>query len=293
MDIVITYVDGLDPAWRQDYASAMGSEALETKRFRDWGTLKYLLRGIEKNMPFIRKVFLVVSRESQVPFWVDREKVGIVLHRDIIPSEYLPTFNCNTIELFIHRIPDLGEEFLYFNDDIFPVRFTAETDFFREGKPVVWHRRCLFAPNLYKKMALGTDRLARKAAGAAPGPFFVRPQHTLHAARKSWCEDMFREMEEDLLSSLSRVREEKNILYYIYSDCLYYRGLVERRKISNKHFSLAAASISSIERFLLQPTSDFVCINDVSMSDDRFESTRRALLNAFDCLLPQKSKYEL
>jgi hypothetical protein len=63
------------------------------KRFRDWGTLRYLFRGIAENMPFVRKVHLVVSHESQVPEWVNREEVHIVLHKDIIPAEFLPTFN--------------------------------------------------------------------------------------------------------------------------------------------------------------------------------------------------------
>ena len=55
MDAVITYVNGLDPVWRSDYERYTKVPVLE-KRFRDWGTLRYLLRGIQKHMPFIRKV---------------------------------------------------------------------------------------------------------------------------------------------------------------------------------------------------------------------------------------------
>ena len=111
MDIVITYVNSLDPEWQKDYEKHTNTPILE-KRFRDWGTLKYLFRGIAKNMPFIRKVFLVVSNDSQVPLWIDRNKVEIVLHKDIIPAEYLPTFNSNTIEMHLHRIKELDEQFL-------------------------------------------------------------------------------------------------------------------------------------------------------------------------------------
>ena len=103
MDIVITFVNGLDPVWQREYEEYTNTPILE-KRFRDWGTLKYLFRGIAKNMPFIRKVHLVVSGESQVPEWVNRDEVNVVLHRDIIPEEYLPTFNCNPIEMHLHRI---------------------------------------------------------------------------------------------------------------------------------------------------------------------------------------------
>ena len=113
MDAVITYVNGLDPVWQKDYEKHTNIPALE-KRFRDWGTLKYLLRGIEKYMPFIRNVYLVVSHESQVPEWTDCNNLHIVLHKDIIPAEYLPTFNSTAIEMFLHRIEGLDEEFLYF-----------------------------------------------------------------------------------------------------------------------------------------------------------------------------------
>ena len=43
MDIVITYVDGNDPVWKKDYEKYTNVPVME-KRFRDWGTLKYLLR---------------------------------------------------------------------------------------------------------------------------------------------------------------------------------------------------------------------------------------------------------
>ena len=46
MDAVITYVDGNDPVWREAYRSRLG-DGINGKHFRDWGTLKYLLRGIE------------------------------------------------------------------------------------------------------------------------------------------------------------------------------------------------------------------------------------------------------
>ena len=56
MDAVITYVNGLDPVWQSEYSKCVGMETFLEKRFRDWGTLKYLLRGICVNMPFIRNV---------------------------------------------------------------------------------------------------------------------------------------------------------------------------------------------------------------------------------------------
>lgn len=80
MDIVITYVDGNDPVWQKDYEEYAAVPAM-TKRYRDWGTLKYLLRGIQQKMPYIRNVFLVVSHESQVPAWADRDNLKMCCTR--------------------------------------------------------------------------------------------------------------------------------------------------------------------------------------------------------------------
>ena len=55
IDAFITYVDGNDPVWKRDYERTTDVSIMQ-KRFRDWGTLKYLLRGIEKKMTFIRNV---------------------------------------------------------------------------------------------------------------------------------------------------------------------------------------------------------------------------------------------
>ena len=70
IDAVIPYVDCADPNWVDSYTVAMDNDDFSKIRFRSWGTLKYLLRGIAKYMPFIRNVLLIVSDKSQVPDWV-------------------------------------------------------------------------------------------------------------------------------------------------------------------------------------------------------------------------------
>lgn len=88
-------------------------------------------------MPFIRNVYLVVSGESQIPDWIDRDEINVVLHRDIIPESLLPTFNSTTIEMYLHRIDGLSEHFIYSNDDMMPMnRMRAEDFFTDEGLPI-------------------------------------------------------------------------------------------------------------------------------------------------------------
>ena len=293
MDAVITYVDGNDPVWKKDYEKYTNVPVMD-KRFRDWGTLKYLLRGIQSKMPFVRNVYLVVSHPSQVPDWVDKEQLKIVQHKDIIPDEFLPTFNCNPIEMHLHRISGLDEEYLYFNDDMFPVGECRPEDFFRDGKAVIGYYRHFFASGMYKKICRNSDRLARKVLGMKPSCFFTRPQHICSPMLKSQCEELYALVEEDIRkTSAERTRTEDNLNQYLFMDYMNYKGLVLHHKISNKHFSVSVASPESLRDFLNNPTRNLVCINDVRLSESRYEKLRGAILDAFESIFPKKSRFEL
>lgn len=290
MDIVISYVDGRDPNWQKDYEKYTDIPLLD-KRFRDWGTLKYLLRGVQANMPFIRNVFLVVSHPTQVPDWIGPE-LKIVLHKDFIPEKYLPTFNSTTIGLHLHRIPGLDEEFIYFNDDIYPVRPVSASDFFRNGKLRVGISRHLFVSGMYKQHCRQSNVLARELLGKWSSPFFIRAQHCCIPMFRSTCEKVYDSLTEKIDDSITRVRSEKNLNMALYMSYLYYSHRVIPRRISCKHISMAVASPASIASFIRKPTRDMVCINDVQLSEEKYNQMRTAILEAFEDSFPTKSRFE-
>ena len=292
MDVVITYVDGFDPLWQKDYEENTNIPILE-KRFRDWGTLRYLLRGIEVNMSFINNVYLVVARESQVPKWINRDNVKVVLHSDIIPQEFLPTFNCNPIELHLHRIKDLDEYYVYFNDDVFPLKKCEPTDFFVDGKGQLGMARHLLSVDMFKKICRNSDRVARKALGMKPSLIFLRPQHVCTPMIKSQCNELYMRVEEDIRASITKTRTTKNISQYVYLNYMYLNGNLVNKRLSKRHFSLGITSTEKLRKFLLNPTKTFTCLNDVQLSEERYEELRKVVLEAFETLFPNKSKYEM
>ncbi len=292
MDAVITYVNGLDPLWREDYAKAVGGSVM-AKRYRDWGTLKYLLRGIEKHIPGVRNVFLLVSRESQVPEWADRDVLRPVLHKDIIPEKFLPTFNSTTIEMFLHKIPSLAEEFLYFNDDMFPVMDCPDTDFFIGGKSAIGFTHHLFAAGGYKKRVRNSDRQARKALGKASSPFFVRPQHTCSPMLRSESDKVYDFSEKKIFEVVSRLRTDLNFNQYLFLDYLYFQGKTVKGKISNKHLSPAVYSPEKIASYIEHPRRKMICINDVHLGEEEFERYKTRVTEAFERHFPDKSRFEL
>jgi len=146
MDVVYTYVDGGDQKWTDKKINYMKSDlnsdinnidSYTSNRFHSRNELKYSLRSLEKNLPFIRKIYIVT--DNQKPDWLlENHKLQIIDHKDIIDSKYLPTFNSHVIEANIHKIPNLSDVFLYMNDDIFIGKPMSESDFYNEDKVSVF-----------------------------------------------------------------------------------------------------------------------------------------------------------
>ena len=121
IDFVLLWVDGNDPAWRKEKAKYSPESALADaeERYRDWGLLPFLFRGMEKFAPWFRKIHFVTW--GHLPEWLntENEKLHIVRHEDYLPKEALPLFNSSALEIGLHRIPGLSDKFVYFNDDTF------------------------------------------------------------------------------------------------------------------------------------------------------------------------------
>lgn len=140
IDFVITWVDMNDSKWQRDYVKYSSQtknekNSVSEARFRDYGFLKFWFRGVEKFAPWVNKIHLVTSGHN--PDWlrIDHPKLNIVHHIDYIPEQYLPVFNSNLIEIYMHKIPNLSDQFVYFNDDFFIIDELLPTRFFEDGLP--------------------------------------------------------------------------------------------------------------------------------------------------------------
>ena len=124
VDAVYTWVDGRDHSWLRRRAEARHEpyhrESASASRYADRDELRYSLRSLHVNAPWIRHVYLVT--DDQRPSWLDPDSPGLTVvdHRDLFEDpQCLPTFNSHAIESQLHRIEGLAEHFLYFNDDMF------------------------------------------------------------------------------------------------------------------------------------------------------------------------------
>jgi len=151
IDAVITWVDGDDPKLKAKRRQFLGLEHQTDRqtreRFSEVGELYYCIASILKNASFIKRIFIVT--DDQYPTHLERirtnfgedafSKIRVVDHSEIFQGheENLPVFNSVSIETLLHRIPDLSNRYIYFNDDFFIVKKVSELDFFVDEKPVL------------------------------------------------------------------------------------------------------------------------------------------------------------
>eukprot|EP00164_Ancoracysta_twista_P020978 GFYU01037820.1.p1 GENE.GFYU01037820.1~~GFYU01037820.1.p1 ORF type:complete len:369 (-),score=57.92 GFYU01037820.1:14-1027(-) len=145
VDIVYTWVNGSDPDWnrqKESYKGGGSHSGASNNRFREFDHLRYSIRSLFEHCNFFRKIFLVTN--GQVPHWLDEsksDKLVVVKHSDIFPkdeNEDLPTFSSNAIEAVLHLIPGLGDQYIYFNDDVFLGNTVSMEDFIKGDKQVLY-----------------------------------------------------------------------------------------------------------------------------------------------------------
>ena len=157
VDAVITWVDGSESSYAEKLSTHLDGiigEGTHVTRFANCGEIEYCVVSILKFAPWIRKIFIVTDQQtpkfiSSISKSLYAPKIQLIDHKEIFRNyeSCLPTFNNRSIETVIWRIPNISENFIYFNDDFILVRPVSRSDFFREGKVVL---RGTWRP-IYKK----------------------------------------------------------------------------------------------------------------------------------------------
>ena len=296
IDYVITYVDGCDPVWQKEYEVASGKkiDAEKSERYRSWDNLKYNLRAVEQNLPFIRNVYLVVSGPSQVPSWVDRKTVHVVYHKDIIPEKFLPVFCSTAIEMFLGFIPGISENFIYANDDTFVMHKCDETDFFINGKPVLNYSVSTSKYNFgsqYEIQLSNSFKLAQQASGKAVKGKKCVPPHSVNPMLASSFKKTWEKVGPSIEKRITKFREDENCNQYLFS---FYDRLTDNfarsNTISGNYLNFVDRSLSSVCKDIEKCKKKLLCLNDFGVSN--FNLFKEKVNETFDKLFPNMSKYE-
>jgi hypothetical protein len=327
IDFVVTWVDMDDPRWRADFEKYSGRRREERNstsvaRFRDHGFLRYWFRGVERFAPWVRKVHFVTC--GQKPQWLDETnpKLHLVDHKDFIPAQFLPIFNSASIEMWMHRIPGLGEQFVYFNDDFFITSPVERERFFRDGLPCdiavfrlnmfegQWGKRIRNNVRLIDKHFDKREVMARwhdkwftpeysgkmfwsRAARCGHKFMALRTPHNAQPYLKSTFEDLWRECEQELLeTSTHRFRSVGDLtpeLIRMWQVCSGQFTPYNTYK-DTRMFPLVIRPRQAV-RAVAEQSYKLVCLND-NVHIRNYEQVMNDIGAAFAKILPDKSTFE-
>lgn len=322
IDFVITWVDNADKEWQERKKNYSNKNGLEDSsiRYRDYGTLKYVFRSIEKYTPWVNKVYLVT--DHQTPDWlnIDNPTVKVVDHNDFIDSKYLPLFNSNAIEWNIDKIPNLKERFVYFNDDTLINRPLNKEDFFYNGNPKDFRLYTDIVPTeefnhivlnngiLINKFVKGRWPISKKGLwNSKYGVKRIKNLIFLPQIKKSgisgyveshgplaFKRSSFRRAREIWPNQISmmnthRFRSIEDISIWLVRHLQLELGDFEPTNSEINYFN-DIAHLKDIKIALQKEKSNFICINDINVDD--YEKTSHELKEILNNKFPVKSYFE-
>ncbi len=328
IDFVVTWVDMDDPKWKNEYSKFYGKidnrvNELSEARFRDNGFLKYWFRGISAFAPWVRNIHFVTS--GQKPDWlnIDHPKLNMVNHTDYIPKKYLPVFNSNLIEIYMHKIPGLSEHFVYFNDDFYIINHLPISRFFENGLPKdIAAFRTNTGISQFEKMLKNNIRLINKhfnknevfdkSSWKWYDPSYgsrgrlnhllkyynkfvtLRTPHNAQPFLKSTFEEVWKHCGQELEEmSNHRFRNDNDYtpeLFRTWQICKS-NFLPYNTYKDTKMFPLMIRSKNAIKAVREQSYS-LVCLND-NIHIRNYQQTMDNIKESFEMILPEKSDFEL
>lgn len=271
VDFVVPMVFPDDPEWVAEWERChSGGGVGEHVRWRSWGTEEIMVRGVMRYMPWLRRVYILLARESQVQPWMSslaKERhdidVKILFHKDFIPSDYLPCFTSPTIEMFLHWIPDLSERFIYANDDMYALSPLQETDFFVDGKPCqrMFEKPFPAAPNVFERKCMYQLNMIGRDFGRRFDGVWLKNGHTFAPILKSSCEAVWARHGTEIRSCLSPIRRtERSFNHYIYVYWQEFSGNCFP-KVPRRIYAGKGTTVEKL-REILATDKGIICIND-------------------------------
>lgn len=325
------WVDGNDPKWQKEKSKYNPDSNADGSiyRYRDFNLLKYWFRGVEKFAPWVNKIHFVTW--GHVPDWLDtnNKKINIVRHEDFIPKEYLPTFNANTIELNLHRIKNLSDNFVLFNDDVYLIKKTKKSDFFYGNIPkdlaalnVHCPKKSLISQyfgindvniinehfdfkssiknNLLKWLNIknGSKNFRTICLLGCPRfPGFYQ-QHIANSYNKKTLQEVW-EKEREILHNtcLNKFRTTVDVNQWLFKEWQIASGNFKPRSIKfGKSFYIDRDGIDKVNKkvtnYIKKQKGKIISINDGKMTEEDFFKIVADLEKSFNTTLSEKSSFE-
>jgi hypothetical protein len=308
VDMVFSWVDGTDKEWQRARARRMESYVVgegddAEARYRQIDELKYALRSVHQNLPWIRTIY--IATDSPAPPWLaDHPQVRIVRSEEFFADpSVLPTHNSQAVESQLHHIEGLSEHFLYSNDDMFIGRPLGPETFFSPGGITRFveadlrigigenhQRRSGFENSARVNRALLKERFGR-----------VTTRHLEHAAtplNRTVIERMEQEFAEEFArTAASPFRAADNIS--VTNSLYHYYGLLTGAAIQNTDAkalyvdTTTRKGLALLKRLQKRRDQDFFCLNDGSFPEVGPEERAHKVLGFLERYYPLPAPWEV
>lgn len=332
IDIVILWVDGSDTGWLEEKSYWYkklnpNKESNSALRYQSWDNLNYWFRAVETYLPWFHKIFFITY--GHIPDFLDlnHPKLKVVRHEEFIPQEFLPTFHSRVIDLNLHRIQELSENILYFNDDMFPLMPIAEKYYYSGNQvcdeaietPIIpvmsgemaratWNVRALNtavinrhfskrevqSANYEKWFCEDYGEMLERNKTLSYWDNFVgfRDPHVPEALKKSTFAKIW-EAEPDILKRTceSKFRNDCQVNQWLVRYWQLCTGEFVPRKTLGKSYTVTAQNCDEIAKIIRNQEQQMICINEGCTADE-FDLVKRKINAAFQTLLPSKSSFE-
>ncbi|MEC9491600.1 stealth conserved region 3 domain-containing protein [Flexistipes sp.] len=309
IDAVYLWVDDNDSEWREKknfYCSSNSknnSAAVHECRFRDNDELRYSLRSLEKYAPWINNVFIIA--DNQKPSWINEKEIQIIDHKEIFPDwATLPNFNSNAIELCSHRIKNLNEHYMLFNDD-FILGNAVYPDYFfnKNGTPRSWAIEKKSSKIKKSSHDYYTKQIIEKKMSS---PFLFKVRHYPKVFKKTIMLKIWEEFKDEVRLTLKhRFRSSTDLrIITFFPHFAYYNNLNEILPINKivpsfRYFGFKLPHIGAslgdknfrkklLTAKYLKPLS--FCFNDAPKASG-YE--RKLLIDTYKKMFPEKSRFEI
>lgn len=301
IDIVVPWVNPNDDVWFKEYSywktKCTGMKSPE--RIRDFGNFKYWFRSVEKYMPWVRYVFLVVPYKTSIPSWlnVNHPKIKVVTQEEYLPAKYNPTFNSYVCTLHLHLIPGISENIIYSNDDFIFCKPQKEEDYFINNRPV---RTVCYAPGrtvpgnaMFSHNVYNAETIIKKITGK---DLRFKIWHTNFTFSKSFIAFMWLKFRKEFEESLkdSKFRQNYNITDLVFDFAQQVTGRCVNKPVNLGCFYFGLRNNSSATQMINAMNKyNVVCFNDNEYVKGNTDTLQQELIKALETQFPNKSSFEV
>jgi hypothetical protein len=306
VDIVYMWVDGEDAEWQKRTHNRVGS------RNRSNNELIYSLRSVAKFMPWHEgRIFIVTPNQIPPKLRIDNKQITVIDQNSIMPSEVGQTANSFMIEVFLHKIPGLTDNFIYMNDDYFLGQPLLPEDFFTlhtngDLRPKFYSNKYVInggtkqSNDFFKKKqklwlaaTYTTNGMVEEEYGKKKR-FYL--EHAPYMFNKHWCEEVVQKWDSQFKSMYSHKRRHwKDVVFVL----LYRYYCIDSGKpcdivheMDKVFLQLVTDNNERNVRFykkVCDQCPKFFTLNDEYSKDE----TKKEMTSFLEDFFHEKSKYEI